>query len=213
MAATGEMVNQRAGVINLGIEGAMLAGALGSAVGAMAGGTAVGVGVAIAAGMVVSAVFAAIAIGFKADQIITGTAITLASVGLTGTLYRKAFGTAGPTLDLPTLTPVPFPGLHEIPFLGPAIFDQPVLTYVPGCWCRSRRFLPGAGGVWHCALRESATRPGPQVFRSVESDRRDVVGGALSGLAGATLVLAQVAENDAGRGSSRLPSWWWTLAS
>ncbi|NOT08974.1 MAG: ABC transporter permease, partial [Gemmatimonadales bacterium] len=79
LAATGELLNERAGVINLGLEGAMLAGALASAVGATAGGPWAGAALAVLAGVLVAAVFAAFAIGARADQIITGTAITLAS--------------------------------------------------------------------------------------------------------------------------------------
>ena len=56
------------------------------------------------------AVFAAVAIGARADQIITGTAITLGAVGLTGTIYRQAYGAGGAGLDLPTLAAGADPG-------------------------------------------------------------------------------------------------------
>ncbi|HEX7024305.1 MAG TPA: ABC transporter permease [Gemmatimonadales bacterium] len=207
LAATGEMVNQRAGVINLGIEGAMLAGALGAAAGAAAGGTGVGVVVAVLAGVLVSAIFAAVAIGARADQIITGTAVTLASVGLTGTLYRRAFGSGGPGLSIPTMDPVPLPGLHAIPVLGPALFAQPVLTYVawllvPLVWWFLFR------SWWGLALRATgesavAARASAIPVRRVQT-LATLFGGALSGLAGATLVLAQVGtfaeKMTAGRG-------------
>ena len=111
LAALGETVSERGGVINLGIEGAMLAGALGAALGATAGGPWAGVLAAIAGGLLVSAAFAAIAIGADADQIITGTAMTLGSIGLTGAIYRSAYGPGGVGLTLPTLPGVPLPGL------------------------------------------------------------------------------------------------------
>ena len=59
--------------------------------------------------MLLAAAFAAIAIGARADQIIAGTALTLGAVGLTGTVYRQAYGTGGAGLALPTLGPVPIP--------------------------------------------------------------------------------------------------------
>src|SRR5262245_65174753 len=80
LAALGEMLAERSGVINIGIEGAMLAGALGGAVGAAHGGLAFGLVVAVLAGIAVAALFAAISLGAGADQIITGTAVSLAAV-------------------------------------------------------------------------------------------------------------------------------------
>lgn len=207
LAATGEMLNERAGIINLGVEGAMLAGALASAVGAMAGGPWVGVLLAIVAGVAVAGVFAVVAIGAKADQIITGTAVTLASVGLTGAIYRTAFGAGGPGLSLPTFAVVPVPWLQSIPVIGPAVFVQPALTYlawllVPLAWWFLFR------SWWGLSLRatgesaEAAHASGVPVKRI--QTLATLAGGALAGLAGATLVLAQVgtfAERmTAGRG-------------
>ena len=95
LAATGETLTERSGVINLGLEGMMLAGALAATLGASAAGPWTGLALAVLAGMVLAAVFAAVAIVARADQIIAGTAITLAAVGLTGTIYREAYGTGG----------------------------------------------------------------------------------------------------------------------
>ena len=130
LAALGEMLAERGGVINLGIEGAMLSGALAAALGAASGGAWTGLAASAAAGLAIAMVFALVAIGARADQIITGTAMTLLAVGLTGAVYQAAFGSAGAGLSLPTLGPVPIPGLAEVPFLGPALFDQPVTTYI-----------------------------------------------------------------------------------
>lgn len=207
LAGTGEMINERAGVINLGVEGAMLAGALASAVGAATGGPWLGVWLAVLAGVVVAAVFAAVAIGARADQIITGTAITLGAVGLTGSVYRAAFGAGGPGLSIPTMAPVPIPGLSAIPVLGPVLFNQPALTYlawllVPMAWFFLYR------SWWGLALRatgesaEAARASGVPVGRI--QTLATLMGGALAGLGGATLVLAQVGtfaeKMTAGRG-------------
>lgn len=207
LAALGETVAERGGIINLGIEGAMLAGALGAALGATAGGPWAGVLAAIAAGLLVSAAFAAIAVGAGADQIITGTAITLASVGLTGAIYRAAYGPAGVGLSLSTLPVVPVPGLAAIPLVGPAFFEQSVLTYAgfllaPLLWWMLFRTPFGL------ALRASGESAEHARAAGVRVTRVRVIGvligGALAGLAGASLVLAQVGtfaeKMTAGRG-------------
>lgn len=206
-AATGETVSERSGVINLGIEGTMLAGALAAALGATAWGTWAGLVSAFVAGMLLAAVFALIAIGARADQIITGTAITLAAVGLTGTIYRQAFGAAGAELTIPTFSPLAIPGLSQIPVLGPALFEQPAPTYLafaslPLVWWVLFRTRHGL------ALRATGEAAAMARAAGVRTDliraSAVVVGGGFAGLGGATLVLAQVgtfAERmTAGRG-------------
>jgi ABC-type uncharacterized transport system permease subunit len=206
-AATGETISERSGVINLGIEGNMLAGALAAALAATAWGPWAGLGSAILAGMLLAGVFALLAIGARADQIITGTAMTLAAVGLTGTIYRRAFGAGGAALSIPTFSPVSIPGLAGIPVVGPAFFEHPVPTYLafavlPLVWWilfRTRfglalRATGEAGAMARAAgIRTRLMRTGATV-----------VGGGFAGLGGATLVLAQVgtfAERmTAGRG-------------
>jgi simple sugar transport system permease protein len=206
-AATGETVTERSGVINLGIEGIMLSGALAAALGATVWGPWGGLAAALLAGMLMAAVFALLAIGARANQIITGTAVTLAAVGLTGTIYREVYGAAGAGLTIPTFAPLPIPGLSQIPVLGPALFDQPVPTYLaiaglPLVWWvlfRSRLGLmlraSGEAGAMARAVgvRVNLIRAGATV-----------AGGGFGGLGGATLVLAQVgtfAERmTAGRG-------------
>jgi len=207
LAATGELINERAGVINLGIEGAMLAGALASALGATAGGPWLGVLCGIGAGLLVALAFAAVAIGARADQVITGTAITLGCVGLTGALYRTAFGPGGPGLSIPTLPPWGVPGLRGLPVLGPALFEQPVLTYL--AWL----LVPATGWFlfrswWGLALRATGESAEAAMASGVPVRRVQLLatlaGGGFAGLAGATLVLAQVGtfaeKMTAGRG-------------
>jgi ABC-type uncharacterized transport system permease subunit len=207
LAATGELINERAGVINLGVEGAMLGGALAAALGSVAGGPWLGMLAALGAGVLLAAVFSAVAIRARADQIVTGAAITLGTVGLTGAIYRSAFGAAGPGLSIPTFATWPIPGLREIPLLGPVLFEQSVLTYLG--WI----LIPLTGWFlfrswWGLALRasgessEAARATGIPVRRL--QTLATLTGGALSGLAGATLVLAQVGtfaeKMTAGRG-------------
>lgn len=195
LAAIGEAVAERSGVINLGIEGAMLAGAFGAAAGAAAGGVVVGVVAGTIAGIVIASLFAAIAIGARVDQVITGTAVTLLATGLTGLLAERIWGTAGVGLSLPTLSPLPLPWLGRVPGVGPALFQQSVLTYagyllIPASsWLLFRTRL----GL---ELRACGESPAAAAAAGVAVGRvraiATLIGGACAGLAGASLVLAQV---------------------
>ncbi|HKP30753.1 MAG TPA: ABC transporter permease [Gemmatimonadales bacterium] len=207
LAALGEMLAERSGVINIGIEGAMLAGALGGAVGASHGGLAFGLAVAVLAGIAVAALFAAISLGAGADQIITGTAVSLAAVGLTGVLNRKVFGPGGPGLSLPTFSDVAIPGLSSLPAVGHGLFTQPIITYfswvlVPLAWWFL--FKTRAGLVLRATGEsDTASRAAGVSVRRVQGFAV-LAGGALAGLGGGSLVLAQVGtfaeEMTAGRG-------------
>ena len=206
LAATGETITERSGVINLGLEGTMLAGALAATLGATAWGPWSGVACAIVTGMLLAAVFALLAVGARADQIITGTAITLAAFGLTGTIYRQAYGSSGAGLTIPTLKSLAIPGLSQIPVLGPALFDQPAPTYLA---------LLGMPIVWWVLFRTRlglalrATGEGAAMARAAGVRTNliragaTVVGGGFAGLAGASLVLAQVGSFAEGMTAGR----------
>ena len=206
LAALGETVVERTGVINIGLEGIILAGAFGALVGASAS-AAGGVAAGIAAGVVTAAVFAMFAVGVRADQIIAGTAVTLLALGATGTLYRWIYGASGAALSIPTIAPYPIPGLSAIPFVGRALFAQPLFTYlayalVPAIWWVMYRTHVGL------ALRAIGEEPEASRAAGVRVSRLRVgailFGGVMGGLAGASLVLAQsgtFAEGmSAGRG-------------
>jgi len=207
LAALGETLAEQGGVINLGIEGAMLAGALAGAIGSTVGGPWAGTLAAALTGAMLSLGFGLIAVAAGANQIISGTAITLGAVGATGAIYREVYGSAGVGLSLPTFPVIPIPGLARIPLLGPALFEQSILTYlgyvaVPALWFLLFRTR------WGLALRaagesvQAATAAGVRVkrIRIVAL----VLGGMFAGIAGASLVLAQVGtfteKMTAGRG-------------
>jgi simple sugar transport system permease protein len=207
LAATGETLAERSGVVNLGVEGAMLFGALGGAIGATVAGPVTGLGLGILGGVLVAALFAAVAIGAGADQIITGTAVTLGSVGLTGTIYRQFYGPAGVGLSIPTLAPLPVPWLSEVPLVGGAFLAQPITTYlaygfIPLAWWLLFRTRSGLA-LRACGEDPVAARAAGVPVRWVRA-LAVLAGGAFAGLAGATLVLAQVGtfteRMTAGRG-------------
>jgi ABC-type uncharacterized transport system permease subunit len=207
LAALGETISERGGVLNLGVEGAMLAGALGAAIGAADGSATTGLVLAILAGTAASLVLVLVSVWGRADQIIAGTAVTLGAIGITGLVAQRQFGTAGAGLELATLDPVAVPALEAIPWLGPVFFRQSVLTYLgylllPAVfWLLYRtRFGLELRASGEAPLNARASGVAVRWRRSVGT----LLGGALAGLAGASLVLAQVGtfteKMTAGRG-------------
>ena len=206
LAALGEVVVERAGVINIGLEGAIIAGAFGALVGAGSGSVMLG----FAAGAMAGAIIGAIAGGFitwlRADQIVTGTAITLLGLGLTGLLYRTLYGAAGAGLSIPTLPPLQVPLLSSIPSIGTALFAQPASTYlcyllVPVLWAVLSRTHIGLA-IRACGESPRAAVAAGVNLRTIRFAAL-VVGGLCGGLAGATLVLAQSGTFIEGMSSGR----------
>lgn len=206
LAALGECVSERAGVINIGLEGSIIAGALGATVAAGAFGPTMGFAVGATSGVAVACFFALFAVMMRADQIITGTAITLFSLGLTGTLYRLIYGTGGVSLSTPTTPPFAIPVLSHIPVIGRALFAQPPVTYalyvmvVVVAWWMSRT----QAGL---ALRAVGERPEAAEAAGINARRVQFLAvlfaGAMAGLAGATLVLAQAGTFAEGMSAGR----------
>ena len=203
IAAVGETIAERAGVINIGLEGCIIAGAFaGFVVGATS--PELGYAASIGAGLLVGLLLVLFVVLMRRDQIIVGTALTLLALGVTGALFR-ARGDVGALV--PTSSPVAIPLLSDIPLLGPALFAEPVITYVammlvPIVWLGVYRTHVGlalrAVGESPAAARAAGVRV--DLVRSLAV----LIGCALGGLAGGTLVLAQAgtfAENmSAGRG-------------
>ena len=209
LASTGELLIERTGLINIGLEGVILSGAFGALVGAThwGGGTLVGLAISAVAGMVIALVFAAATLGMGADQIIAGTAITLLALGGTGTLYRTIYGATGSNLAIDTTARLSIPLLSRLPVVGMALFAQPLITYVafllvPTTWWFLEYTHAGL------ALRAIGENPAAALAAGVPVTRIRFVAtmfsGALGGLAGGVLVLSQagtfVEGMSAGRG-------------
>jgi ABC-type uncharacterized transport system permease subunit len=132
LAALGETLVERSGVINVGLEGMMLAGALAAAAGAYRAQTPwVGLACGIAAGLLAAALFGALAIYRGADQVVAGTGINILALGLTGVFFRaiqERWVTSGALLA-PTFPAVGIPGAERLPAIGPALFHRNVLVY------------------------------------------------------------------------------------
>ena len=126
IAALGELVTEKSGVLNLGAEGIMSVGAIAAfAVAHDSGSTWAGVGAGLVAGAVMSLVFAVLTLTLMANQVASGLALSIFGVGLSafiGKPYESETMVAVP--------PVRIPGLADIPVVGPALFDQQSLVYL-----------------------------------------------------------------------------------
>jgi simple sugar transport system permease protein len=193
-AALGEILTERAGVLNLGIEGIMLMGAMtGFLFTYSTGSIWFGVFAAACVGMLLGFLMAVLSVNLGLSQHVSGLGITLFATGLAMFIYRLHFGS--PTVP-PVIQPfkqVALPVLSEIPVIGPGLFTQYTLTYI--AW-----LLVPALSILLCkttiGLKIRTVGENPVVADTVGVDvtlTRTlclVAGGALMGIGGAFLTLA-----------------------
>src|SRR3954470_19126500 len=126
-ACLGELVTERAGVLNLGIEGIMLMGALAGAGACIWSGSAwVGAAAALATSAIMAAIHALLTIGLRANQVVSGLALTIFGGGLSAFLGRNIVGVLPPD----TFHRLDVPLLADIPLLGRILFQQSALVYI-----------------------------------------------------------------------------------
>ena len=129
-AALGGVTSERAGVVNIGLEGMMLTGAFFGAWGAdITSSWLGGVVIGLVAGGLLGLVHAVFAVTLRADQIVAGTAINFLALGITGFLFVKIYGTQGTPDDLPQIPDVSLP-IEWIPFVGDALAHLNLLIWV-----------------------------------------------------------------------------------
>ncbi|MBM7036034.1 ABC transporter permease [Vibrio ulleungensis] len=203
LIALGELICEKSGVLNLGQEGMMLMGAMAGFAGAFyTGNLWFGVMLAMVAGMTMSLLFGLLSLKLNTNQVATGLALTIFGTGLSAFLGSSLVGA---TLD--GFAPFAIPGLSQIPFLGPLLFNQDLLVYLSFILVAVSAYVMGytrigltlraVGENPHAAnalgIKVVAVRLGATLF-----------GGAMAGLAGAYLSLAYTPmwmENmTAGRG-------------
>jgi ABC-type uncharacterized transport system permease subunit len=206
LASLGEIIAERAGVINVGIEGMVLAGALAGFAGSYAAHSSfIGAVSAAIAGVLLAGLFGLLAIRLRADQVVVGTAINILALGLTGVFARALFPNA--VMGAVAFRSLPIPLLHRLPVVGDALFAQNALGYlawllVPLCWFFLFRTRPG---LHLRAVGEyPAAADGAGVRVSIVRTMAVLWGGALAGLAGASLSIGYtngfVENMSAGRG-------------
>lgn len=126
LAAIGELVTERSGVLNLGVEGMMIMGAVGAfAMAQVTGSPYIGVIAGIVSGAVFSLLFGFLTLTLVANQVATGLALTILGLGASGMLGESFVGIPG--IKLPAIS---IPLLSEIPFIGPIFFKQDIVFYL-----------------------------------------------------------------------------------
>jgi ABC-type uncharacterized transport system permease subunit len=202
-AALGELVTERSGVLNLGLEGMMLTGAVvGFIVAASGGGVVLGFVAAILAGVMLALVFGFLTLTLRASQVPTGLALTIFGIGLSAFL---GLGYRDKVID--GVTPLNIPGLSDLPIVGRLLFAHDPLVYlsivlfVGVSWFLYRSHA----GLVLRGVGESHDIAHAIGYRVIRIRYLSVAfGGAMSGLAGGYLSLAYTpmwADNmTAGRG-------------
>jgi len=207
-AAVGGMINERSGVVNIGLEGMMLAGAFFGCLGAdKFGSWEMGVLTAAVAGGGFALLHAFFAIHLRADQIVGGTAINFLALGVTGYFFIQVYGANGTPGDLPRVPDANIPGLKQHTFFGDAIGH---LNYM--IWASFALLIVAQIVIFHTpiGLRLRAVGEHPRAAETVGISVYKtryvavVVSGILAALGGAYLSIGYVGsfgENmTAGRG-------------
>ena len=193
----GEILAERSGILNLGVEGMIIAGAAGSFTATYITNN---VGIGILAGMLVGGILAflhaIITISLNRNQVVSGIALTILGTGLSGLLGRPFVGRPLPQEVIQPMQPVSIPGLGNIPFIGPALsifLEQDIIVYVsyilvPIFWFFIFKTRPGI------MIRTIGENPTAAYSQGVNVVRIRyicvVIGGMLCGLGGAYLSLS-----------------------
>ncbi len=202
-AALGELLTEKAGVLNLGVEGMMLIGAVtGFIFTVLTGSTFIGIMAAMVAGMLMALIFGFLTLSLMTNQVATGLALTIFGIGLSAFIGLSYIGT-----PIEGLKPIAIPVLSEIPVLGPLLFNHDALVYFSiALFVAVSLFLyKSRGGLILRAVGESHDAAHALGYSVILIRYLTVMfGGAMAGLAGAYLSLVytpQWAENmTAGRG-------------
>lgn len=207
--AMGGVIGERAGVVNIAIEGQLLAAAFCAAiVGSLTNSPYAGVIAGILAGMLVSAVLGLFTIKYAVNQIIVGVVLNVLVAGLTTFLYSLVLVPNAESLNTTTrFQRIPIPGLERIPVLGPVLFNQTIIVYVMvivviGVWFMLYRTR------WGLRLRAVGEHPkaadtvGINVLAT--RSRALLAAGAIAGIGGSFYTVASISafnrEMTAGAG-------------
>lgn len=195
LATLGEMFTERAGVLNLGIEGTMLLGAMvGFWVAYDSGSLWLGVAAAAAAGIALGLLMGLLTVTLGLSQHVSGLGVTLLASGLAFFGYRLVFGQPSQPPSVTAFETVPIPGLVQIPVLGPALFDHYALVYLAFALVPLATFALYRT-PWGLALRTVGENPHAAASAGISIARVRyqalALSGALFGIAGSSFTLAQ----------------------
>lgn len=193
IAALGELLMERSGVLNVGIEGMMAVAAVVAFLTALrTGAVAAGLGAGMAAGALLASVLVYYAATLRASQLTVGLSLFVLGTGLASLVYRAVIGVTMSTPTVETLRAVPLPGLAGLPVLGPIVFSQNLLVYLAVLLVPAVSLLLFRTTV---GLRLRASGENPRALDTVGVSvgalrwGAAVGGGLLIGLAGAYLPL------------------------
>ncbi len=194
LAALGEAIAERAGVLNVGIEGIMALGALtGFIVAYWTGDLWIGLGAALVAGALAGLAFGVLTVIWGADQVATGIVANFFWLGVANLVYRSMFAGAREIPAVKSMRPFRLPFLSDIDVVGRALFSQTAIVYiaflmVPVCWFVLQRT------VWGLNVRAVGENPAAADTAGIDIWHvrlaAVMVGGAFAGVAGATLSIA-----------------------
>jgi simple sugar transport system permease protein len=195
LATLGEMVCERAGVLNLGIEGIMLLGAMvGFSAAYFSGELWLGIVAAALAGAAFGALMGLLTVTMGLSQHVSGLGVTMLCTGLAFFLYRLIFGQPSQPPHVEAFRAVELPLLSDIPFLGPVLFSQYTLVYIALALVPLAAFLLYRT-PWGLSLRTVGENPHAAISAgvSVTATRYQalMISGMLMAVAGAYLSLAQ----------------------
>jgi ABC-type uncharacterized transport system permease subunit len=190
LAATGELLAERAGLFNIGLEGMMLLGAFAAFITSWQTGSAwLGVLVGMVGGVMLAALMAFLSIEARADQVVVGVGLNILALGVTTFSFEQIFASR-PQALLNPMQPLAIPGLSHLPYIGKALFDQAPPAYlaylaVPAVWFLLYRT------TWGLAVRSAGELP-EAVETAGLSVRKvrwlaELAAGALAGAGGAFL--------------------------
>ncbi len=194
IAALGEIFTQRAGILNLGLEGTMTIGAAAAFIGAyFTNSLLAGLLLAILCAMLYSLIMAWLSVTMRTNQVIAGTAMTILGVGLAAYVYRTIFGIKSLPPQVTAMASVKIPLLSDIPILGPALFDHNLLVYFAFLLVLLTGFVLHAT-VFGLNVKAVGENPRAADSKGINVARiryfAVLIGGAFAGLGGAFMSVA-----------------------
>ncbi|MGD0908232.1 MAG: ABC transporter permease [Candidatus Acidiferrales bacterium] len=196
LAALGETFAEQSGVLNVGIEGTILLGALASFLVTYYTGTLwFSVLAAVVVGVTVNIFLAWMYVTVRASQVVAGLVFNVLALGIASTVYRKALGNSAVPESIAMFQPLHIPFIGSLPVIGPVFFGQSVLFYLTIALAFVAHFVLFRTN-FGLALRASGENPAAADSAGISVQRMRYAGtlisGAAAGMAGAYLVLAQV---------------------
>jgi len=195
LAGVGESFVERAGRINLGIEGMMIMGAFVGVFAASLGGPLIGLIAGAVTGLLLAVIMNLVVYGLHANEIVVGLAITMLGLGLSTYLFQLWIPSGVTNVSVSTVPKLAIPLLSDIPFLGPVLFEQSPIVYVAvlvlvAAWAAVRFTRFGL------QVRAVGADPASAALRGVRTRgvgaNTLLIGGVMAGLAGAAITVGSI---------------------